>query len=317
MSLRYRENGMFTIVQFTDLHIGEVNGEEVDKDTQTLKLMQQVIEAERPDLIVITGDLIWSLSVADPLEAVQRAVAPVQASGIPWACVLGNHDAEGDVTREMLLKHLIQHNNRCIAALGPPNITGSGNYVLTIKEPASDRDAAILYFMDSGAYGSDLVGGYEWIHWDQINWYMDQSYRMKKRNGGTLPALAFFHIPLPEYNDAWKEGSAYGNKYEQVECARVNSGLFTVMLEAGDVMGTFSGHDHDNDYCGELHGIQLCYGRVTGYNTYGRMKRGARIIRMRQGERRFDTWIRQDDGSIIQQNEVLLPQQAADISSLR
>lgn len=305
MSLRYRSDGTFTIVQFTDLHLGEAIGEEAIKDLQTCRLMEHIIDMERPDLVVITGDLIWSLSVSDPLEAIQRAVAPVQASGVPWVFVFGNHDAEGEVSRQTLMEYLIHHNDHCLAIAGPTNITGTGNYVLTIKESEHDRDAAILYFMDSGSYANDQVGGYEWIHWDQINWYMDHAYRMKKQNGRSMPALAFFHIPLPEYNEVWREGSAQGNKYEQVECARVNSGLFTVMLEAGDVIGTFAGHDHDNDYCGELHGISLCYGRVTGYNTYGRMKRGARIIRLRQGDRKFDTWIRQEDGTTIQQNEAL------------
>ena len=181
MSLRYRSDGTFTIVQFTDLHLGEAIGEEAIKDLQTCRLMEHIIDMERPDLVVITGDLIWSLSVSDPLEAIQRAVAPVQASGVPWVFVFGNHDAEGEVSRQTLMEYLIHHNDHCLAIAGPTNITGTGNYVLTIKESEHDRDAAILYFMDSGSYANDQVGGYEWIHWDQINWYMDQSYRMKKR----------------------------------------------------------------------------------------------------------------------------------------
>jgi hypothetical protein len=65
----------------------------------------------------------------------------------------------------------------------------------------------------------------------------------------------------------------------------------------GDVMGTFAGHDHLNDYIGELHGIRLGYGRATGYNTYGKegFPRGARVIQLFEGERRFDTWIRLDE----------------------
>ncbi len=35
-------------------------------------------------------------------------------------------------------------------------------------------------------------------------------------------------------------------------------------------MGTFVGHDHVNDFVGDLYGIRLCYGRATGFNTYGR-----------------------------------------------
>jgi len=60
-----------------------------------------------------------------------------------------------------------------------------------------------------------------------------------------------------------------GEKQETICSASVNSGLFTSLVEAGDVKVTFVGHDHVNDYCGSLLGIQLCYGGGIGYHTYG------------------------------------------------
>ena len=56
---------------------------------------------------------------------------------------------------------------------------------------------------------------------------------------------------------------------------------------------------------GEPHGIRLCYGRATGYGTYGRegMLRGARVIRLHEGQRQFDTWITLSDGSQIREQE--------------
>lgn len=58
------------------------------------------------------------------------------------------------------------------------------------------------------------------------------------------------------------------------------------MVEMGDVMGTFVGHNHHNDFFGDLHGIRLCYSRVSGYGK-GRedFARGARIIMLKEGER--------------------------------
>ena len=51
-------------------------------------------------------------------------------------------------------------------------------------------------------------------------------------------------------------------------CApELNTGMFTAMKEAGDVMGMFVGHDHDNDYAVMWKGILLAYGRFTGGNT--------------------------------------------------
>ncbi|KAF9600707.1 hypothetical protein IFM89_011378 [Coptis chinensis] len=38
--------------------------------------------------------------------------------------------------------------------------------------------------------------------------------------------------------------------------ASINSSFFASLLEAGDVKAVFTGHDHLNDFCGELNGIQ-------------------------------------------------------------
>ena len=43
--------------------------------------------------------------------------------------------------------------------------------------------------------------------------------------------------------------------------------MFAAMKEAGDVMGVFVGHDHDNDYAVMWKNILLAYGRYTGGNT--------------------------------------------------
>ena len=40
------------------------------------------------------------------------------------------------------------------------------------------------------------------------------------------------------------------------------------------------GHDHNNDYFGKFNGINLAYGRKSGYGAYGpdNMQRGARVF---------------------------------------
>jgi hypothetical protein len=72
------------------------------------------------------------------------------------------------------------------------------------------------------------------------------------------------------------------------------------MVEHGDVMGTFTGHDHNNDYIGCLNGICLAYGRFSGSKTtYTDIGYGARVIELTQSVRTFDTWIHASDGSIL------------------
>ncbi|MGN7166761.1 metallophosphoesterase family protein [Paenibacillus cellulositrophicus] len=167
--------------------------------------------------------------------------------------------------------------------------------------------------MDSGSY-SPLehlrVGFYDWIRRSQIEWYTQQSYRLTAGNGGVpLPSLAFFHIPLPEYNDIWDFSVCYGNKLDRHCCAPwINTGFFASMVEMGDILGTFVGHDHGNDFWGTLHGIRLCYGRTTR-NAYldQPFMPGARVIRLTQGQRSFDTWLHLQDGSVIRDQPVHAP----------
>lgn len=295
--LKFREDGTFKIAQFTDMHLGDVNGgsKELEKDVKTLSLIEQVIEHEKPDLIVLTGDLIWSRGNSDPQKSFRRAIAPTVSSKIPWAAVFGNHDAEAGVTKEELLAIQLE-SEMCVTQPGPAELNGLGNFIVTIKYAGKSEDAAVLYFLDSGMDAPKHIGGYDWIHSNQVEWYKTQARLLNQKHGGALPALAFFHIPLPEYEEAWLSDKVNGIKHEKVCCPKYNSGLFTAIVEAGDVIGTFVGHDHDNDYCGTMQGIQLCYGRITGYNCYGSLERGARIIRLYEGQRIFETWLRLNNG---------------------
>lgn len=310
--LSFRQDGTFTIVQFTDLHWK--NGE--PEDHRTRALMELTLDAEKPDMVVFTGDVIYTGHVSegyseceDPSRAFRDAVAAVEERSIPWAVVFGNHDTENHITREELME-VAMSRPHTVAEAGPADITGVGNYAVQLVD-AEGNPAANLYFLDSGNLSPlEHVPYYNWVRRDQIDWLVSESARLNPADQASkLPALAFFHIPVPEYQEVWDKESCYGNKFEPVCCAPVNSGLFTALLEMGDVVGTFCGHDHVNDYYGDLHGIRLCYGRATGYNTYGRegFKRGARVIRLTAGVADFATWLRLDDGSVVTQQPVHHP----------
>ncbi|MEC0229551.1 metallophosphoesterase family protein [Paenibacillus alba] len=304
--LTFREDRTFTIAQFTDIHWKDGGSE----DQLSRKLMEQVLDAERPDFVVFTGDVIYTgyikpgdSACEEPAKAFREAVQAVESRGIKWAVVFGNHDTESRITREQLMEVVCEHNHT-VAQAGLEELHGVGNYSIQVKNSQGET-GAVMYFFDSGNLSPyPHIGGYDWIQRDQIHWYTEESLRiMPQDRSASVPALAFFHIPLPEYKEVWESQTCYGNKFEPVCCAKVNAGMFAAMLEMGDVVGTFAGHDHVNDYWGNLHGIRLCYGRATGYNTYGQegFARGARLIRLTEGQREFETWLRLADGSVIEQ----------------
>jgi hypothetical protein len=205
---------------------------------------------------------------------------------------LGNHDDEAEMSREQIVE-LVSKLPYCLTIEGPEDLTGSGNYILEVLSSQSEKPAALLYCLDSNAYSRNAaVPGYDWFKFDQVEWYRKQSEKLAKANGKTLPALAFFHIPLPEYKEIINKKTTVGICGEDPCSPAVNSGMFTAMLEKQDVMGMFVGHDHDNNYVGTLYGIWMAYGCKTGLDSYGKHDKGARVIVLHENERKFDSWIR-------------------------
>ena len=260
--------------------------------------------------MALTGDVIDGGHCDDPAASWRRAVAPIVERSLPWCAVYGNHDDEGDLSRTelMAVQQTLAH---CLTLPGPAGVSGVGNYTLDVLSSHGQVRAANLYFLDSNAYAETAIAGYGWIRRDQIAWFLETSARLRCGDGEEpLPALAFFHIPLPEFNQIWDLQVCYGNKYEPVCCPLLNSGFFAALHEAGDVMGVFVGHDHINDFQGSLYGIRLLFGRGSGFNTYGReeFKRGARIVRLREGVREFETWLRLEDGEVVHEQPVHEPE---------
>lgn len=64
--LQFNKNGEFKIVQFTDIHFKYGN----PASDIALKRIGEVLDAERPDLVVFTGDVVY----AAPADTAMRKV---------------------------------------------------------------------------------------------------------------------------------------------------------------------------------------------------------------------------------------------------
>lgn len=299
--LKFNKDGKFKIVQFTDVHYIHGN----PKSTISVERISEILDAEKPDLVLFTGDVIYGA----PAEEGMRTILNLASNRkIPFGMTFGNHDNEQGLTRTQLFDIIrtIPYN-LTDSVIG---VNGASNYILPLKSSDGKKNAAVLYCLDSHSYSNIKgIGGYDYIKFDQIDWYRNNSRKFTEQNGGTpLPSLAFFHIALPEYNQAASDETAIlvGTRKEKACAPQLNSGLFTSMKEMGDIVGVFVGHDHDDDYAVFWKGILLAYGRYTGGNTvYNNLTNGARIIELKEGEKSFDTYIRLKDGEII--NKITCP----------
>ncbi len=290
--LRFNHEGKFKIVQFTDIHLNDNK----QKSDSVLALMKTVINEEKPDLVVLTGD-IDSRSSINYKGNWSMIAQPMIDAKVPWVITFGNHDKRTEPNGEQIFDIISELPYYSQTSFSADKISGSGNSVLILRSSKSAKASALIYLFDSNSYFPERsITKYDWIQFDQISWYRGISEKRCKLNGGKpLPALGFFHIPLPEFKEVLNQKVIIGVCGETPCSSALNSGLYTSMLQENDVMGIFVGHDHNNNYIGCLHNIALAYGCKTGLECYGNLEIGARVIEMYEDERKFDTWIRSFD----------------------
>lgn len=306
--LHFGRDGAFRIVQFNDTQ----DDERIDR--RTVQLIEEVLDDQRPDLVVFNGDNITG-GTDTPLEvrqAINNIVAPVEKRRIPWLANFGNHDEDSvaksgmDAPDQLAIYRRYRHNLNGPAVRG---VRGNSNTAITIAGSRSSRPAFSVFLLDGGRYAPESIDGqdfagyptWDWVRTNQIAWYREQSQEFERRARGVVPGLMFVHIPLWEHRFMWwgsvdertPDSAARGRERHQISGERnedecpgpFNSGLFAAALERGDVKGIFSGHDHVNTYAGSYYGIRLGYGGSAGFGTYG--LDGAERNRLR-GARVFD-----------------------------
>ncbi|KAA6332061.1 3' 5'-cyclic adenosine monophosphate phosphodiesterase CpdA, partial [termite gut metagenome] len=142
--LKFNSNGKFKIVQFTDLHyIYDNPGSDI-----ALERVNEVVDAEKPDLIIVTGDVIYG----KPADKSMRAVLDVLAKKkTPFVVLFGNHDDEFGLSRSQLFDIIKSYPYNVTTTV--EGLSGIGNCIFSLKG-TNGKDEAILYCLDSHAYSS-------------------------------------------------------------------------------------------------------------------------------------------------------------------
>ena len=294
------------IVQLTDVHIGG-GIMSVKKDKMALNAVAAMLTAEKPDLVVITGDLVYPV----PFQAgtfnngisTDMVITLLEKLGVYYTVCFGNHDSElySDYTREKIAdKYANPDLKYSLFQKGPEDVDGYGNQVIKVKNSKGIVTNA-FFTIDSHSYIDGDFLGIQWkydnIHENQIEWYKECVLAIDAANKAIDPdcpmftSLCFFHIPLEEYGIAWQEYKANGYKdtenvkhfaggyYEKDEksyCGVYSDNFFETALELGSTKGIFCGHDHENNASIEYKGIRLTYGMSIDYLAYtGIYKKGA------------------------------------------
>lgn len=251
----------FKILQLSDIHLGQKD----DLDRH-FKFLDLTIKDANPDFIMITGDLFTFAN----RRTMNSVFDFFDSYKIPWSVTWGNHDEQCDFSISYMTGEL---NKRCNSGDSyckfidrqDDDVFGYANFVINLKQGNINKFQ--LFSIDSNRYYYGDYMGYDYIHQDQIEWYEKMvNYSTLENSGAVIPSLAFFHIPLPEFDYAWnhKEDDPDvvwngGENREKVCCPEINTGLFDKMYELGSTKGIFVGHDHINNADLTYKGIRLVY----------------------------------------------------------
>ena len=294
-------NGKFKIMQIADVQ------EDYPVNPDTIRLIDAAAEREKPDLVIFTGDQIQGYSGCYRTDTYNKVkavigeyVAPLVKRGIPFTMTFGNHDDDCVTGKAAQLELYGEHEGFTMGkAHGKDD---PATHFINLKDSESEKDIFALYIIDSNK--KDENGAYAPVRKDQIEWLEG----VREKNG-YIPALAFQHIPIPEFynvikkvsfftkgaveayksrkNTFWKLEGDEGFMGETPAVPEINNGEFESLKKHGDILGLYVGHDHVNSFVRKLEGVDLAYTQGAGFNTYGPgEKRGVRIFELDEGDLR-------------------------------
>jgi len=270
----------FSILQLNDIHLSNKDNQELQ--LKFLGLTLSDAKQKGVDLIVLCGDVFTFADKA----TVNKLFDCIESYEIPWTITFGNHDEQCYFSVSWLTDYLNNYGKHCIFKdIQDDDVYGHANFYIDVIN-SENEICEKVYIFDSNRYHfSTDYFGYDYIKEDQVEWY-----KRMVDNTALVPSLAFFHIPLPEFETAYdlykKESPEViyhgGSSGEGVSDPKYNSGLFDVMVSKGSTKGVFCAHDHENDLALEYQGILLSYGVNSTDRIYSDDdKTGGQIIKVK------------------------------------
>lgn len=279
-TLRFNESGSFRVLMISDIQ------ETLDYDPRTLSGLELMMDEVRPDLVIWGGDNVDGRYLK-PREDLERYLeiftAPMEKRNIPWMHVFGNHDYDTDVPAAEQQAMYEAYPN-CISS-HVDGIPGVSNYMVPILAHDSDHVAYAIYAFDSKHKEAEMRPGvshedimlpvrdkfykkWDCIRFEQQRWYWDLSQELEAQEGHLVRAMAVMHVPPHEIMMTVRNPEETGFKgcgEEGMHCPMINSGVFSTMLERGDVDIIASGHLHKYNCQGTYGGIMITLDACAGF----------------------------------------------------
>lgn len=308
--LKCNQNGDFTILVVSDPQCDTAKQWQEAKDE-----LETLVQRSNPDFVLINGDMNSKNQI--PADMWNLFISPLTNRGIYWSTTNGNHDPFKYENYKMY-KSYDECLNSIVSVFDKNyEITRPMNYVLPIYSNNGDKIVFAVYGMDSG---QSSKYGYEGVTQNQINWYIEQSNKLKELNQGIkVTSLLCMHIPLTQTLDMYYSayggdavnGESKGGLYTVYGVANEpnfddkdyicenktvvsklkihttavenDTGMFDAILNQGDVKAVFFGHDHRTNIIGSYKGVLLGFAGKLSTGCYSdNLCRGGRVLKFNQ-----------------------------------
>lgn len=287
------------ILQLTDMqiidsaqqrYIGRLSDRETEcwtmehVDKQAFDHIRSLVAQTSPDLVIITGDIIYG-EFDDDGSTLIRFRDFMDSLSVPWAPVYGNHDNES--LKGVAWQSASLENGRyCLFKRG--SMTGNGNYSILLMQ--NGKPIRTLYMLDSHGCGHTtdpeafLMPG---IFPDQLSWMIDTSRRLADLYGETVRGFVACHLPSLDVAEALEEkgytrsdrpfftlgvdvqaeAGDFGGIHEPLSMLTEPQRLAPYLHDAS-VNGVFVGHNHANNTSILYKDIRWTFGLKTGQHDY-------------------------------------------------
>ncbi len=228
-SYYFTTDGEFRIMHLTDIHLcgGFLSAE---NDKKVLNAVAAMISAEKPDLVVATGDISFAVPWYGTLNngyAHGFFSSLMERLGVYWTVAFGNHDSESynylnrPAVARLYGDEALTH---CLFSAGPSDVYGECNHTVNVKNSAGYITKSLI-MIDTNAYTEDdpigLGWDYDHVRESQIEWYRgvieaacrhNEAIYESKDPGDRRPgdeallipqSLMFMHIPIREVKEAY------------------------------------------------------------------------------------------------------------------
>lgn len=323
-ALKFNKNGKFTILQVSDaqdMHIPR---------KAMLKMLNKTYDKVKPDLVVLTGDNILGNHLDDaPIgnrknvktkeglvkrmrTALGHVLKPLEKRELPFAFVYGNHDDMNIISKKEQAE-IYGEYKYCVPYNTEDNGVECDTYRIPIYASDSEKLKYNIWMLDSA--GSDENGRptYSRVQPETIEWYENESRRIRLENNGPVMSLMFQHIPIGEIDRLYEECKAddkgaikiSDDKYVRLDSTKARGfafeieknkepdhGQLTALKKCGDVCGIVFGHDHMNSFVGEIDGVNIIQTPGASFRSYGNMlSRGTRVFVIDENDTsKFETY---------------------------